>query len=174
MAGTVFDPPVAGWERRVPSDKQFFLWVLLLQAILMIGLSGAWIFVGPQNNPVKRFRTSPEEFAQRVNEFVEKYQVAPRTVRVPPGEDAYLLARAWSFYPDLILKKGQSYTIWYSSVDVTHNPIIAEQLLTFQAVPGHAQGVTLTPTTTGTYLVYCGEYCGIGHQAMMGKIIVED
>ena len=174
MAGTVFDPPPAGWERRIPTDKQLALWVLLLQAILMIGLSGAWIFVGQQNNPVKQFRITPEEFAQRVTEFVNQFQVAPRTVRVPPGEDAYLLSRAWSFYPDLILKKGQTYTIWYSSVDVTHNPIIAEQLLTFQAVPGHVQGVTLTPNTTGTFLIYCGEYCGVGHQAMMGKIVVEE
>jgi cytochrome c oxidase subunit 2 len=174
MAGTVFDPPPPGWDRRLPTDKQFFLWVLLLQALLMIGLSGAWIFVGSQNNPVKQFRTSPEEFAERVSQFVEKHQVGPRSVRVPPGEDAYLLSRAWSFYPDLILKKGQTYTIWYSSVDVTHNPIIAEQLLTFQAVPGHVQGVTLTPTSTGTFLIYCGEYCGIGHQAMMGQITVEE
>ncbi|MDP2605971.1 MAG: hypothetical protein Q8S00_25800 [Deltaproteobacteria bacterium] len=174
MAGTVFDPPPADWARRIPTDKQLALWVLLLQAILMIGLSGAWLFVGQQNNPVKHFRITPEDFSQRVTEFVNKFQVAPRTVRVPPGEDAYLLSRAWSFYPDLILKKGQTYTIWYSSVDVTHNPIIAEQLLTFQAVPGHVQGVTLTPNTTGTFLIYCGEYCGVGHQAMMGKIVVEE
>lgn len=174
MAGTAFDPPVAGWERRMSADKRFYLWVLLCSSILMIGLSGSWIFVAAHNNPTKRFRTTPEEFSQRVAAFVEKHQVAPRTVRVPPGEDAYLLSRMWSFYPDLILKKGQTYTIWYSSVDVVHNPQIGEQLLSFQAVPGHAQGVTLTPNTTGTFLLYCGEYCGVGHQAMMGKIVVED
>lgn len=174
MAATVFDPPVPGWEGRMPGDKRFFLWVLLLQSILLIGLSGVSIFVGGHNNPIKQFRTTPEEFSQRVAAFVERYQVGPRTVRVPPGEDAYLLSRMWSFYPDLILKKGQTYTIWYSSADVTHNPQISVQLLSFQAVPGHAQGVTLTPNTTGTFLVYCGEYCGVGHQAMMGKIIVED
>src|SRR3990167_5110557 len=174
MAGTAFDPPVTGWEQRMPGDKRFFLWVLLLQAILLIGLSGAWIFVGSHNNPVKRFRVTPEEFSQRVAEFVNRYQVGPRTVRVPPGQDAYLLSRMWSFYPDLILKRGQPYTIWYSYADVTHNPQIGEQLLSFQAVPGHAQGVTLTPNTTGTFLVYCGEYCGLGHQAKIGKIVVED
>ena len=64
MAGTVFDPPPAGWERRIPTDKQLALWVLLLQAILMIGLSGAWLFVGQQNNPVKQFRITPEDFSQ--------------------------------------------------------------------------------------------------------------
>ncbi len=174
MAGTVFDPPVAGWERQMPVDKRIFLWVLLGQAIFLIGLSATMLLAGNHNNPVKQFHATPEEFSQRVAEFVDKYQVGPRTVRVPPGEDAYLLARMWSFYPDLILKKGQTYTVWYSSVDVTHNPQIAGQRLSFQAVPGHAQGVTLTPNTTGTFLVYCGEYCGVGHQAMMGKIIVEE
>ncbi|MCC7416976.1 MAG: hypothetical protein IT176_07510 [Acidobacteria bacterium] len=173
MAGTAFDPPGAGWERRMPPDKRLFLWVLLAQALFLIGVS-ATMLASAHTNPVKQFQTTPEAFSQRVAEFVDKYQVGPRTVRVPPGEDAYLLARMWSFYPDLILKKGQAYTIWYSSVDVTHNPQIAGQRLSFQAVPGHAQGVVLTPTTTGTFLLYCGEYCGVGHQAMMGKIVVED
>ena len=174
MAGTVFDPPVAGWERPMGADKQFWMWVYTLWSIVMIALSGIWIFVAAHNNPVKRFRTTPAEFSHRVAEFVDKYQVAPRTVRVPPGEDAYLLSRMWSFYPDLILKKGETYTIWYSSVDVWHNPQIGGQLLSFMAMPGHAQGVTLTPNTTGTFLLYCGEYCGVGHQAMMGKIVVEE
>lgn len=174
MAGTVFDPPVAGWERQMPVDKRIFLWVLLGQALFLIGLSATMLLAGNHNNPVMQFHTTPEEFSQRVAEFVNKYQVGPRTVRVPPGEDAYLLARMWSFYPDLILKNGQTYTVWYSSVDVTHNPQIAGQRLSFQAVPGHAQGVTLTPNTTGTFLVYCGEYCGVSHQAMMAKIIVEE
>ena len=174
MAGTGFDPPVAGWERAMPADKQFWMWVYTLWSIAMIALTGIWIFAAQTNNPVKHFRTAPEEFSHRVAEFVDKYQVAPRTVRVPPGEDAYLLSRMWSFYPDLILKNGETYTIWYSSVDVAHNPQIGGQLLTFMAIPGHAQGVTLTPNTTGTFLLYCGEYCGVGHQAMMGKIVVEE
>jgi cytochrome c oxidase subunit 2 len=29
-----------------------------------------------------------------------------------------------------------------------------------------------TPTKTGTYELYCTEYCGTGHSAMLGKVIV--
>ncbi len=155
-------------------DKQLALFVLFLQAVLLTGFSFAWLFFGRQNNPVEYFRTDPTQFAQIVHEFTNKYEVAPRTVRVPPGQDAYLLAQMWTFYPDLILKKGHKYKIWYSSVDFMHAPIIADQVLVFMSVPGHTQAVTLTPNTTGKFLLYCGEYCGVGHQHMMGKLIVED
>ncbi len=173
-SGSVFDPPPAGWEQRLPADKHLAIWVLSAQAAVMIVWSFAWMFAGRQNNPAEYFRTDPTEFAQIVHTFVNKYQVAPRTVRVPPGNDAYLLSQMWTFYPDLILKKGYKYKIWYSSVDVMHNPIIADQMLSFMAVPGHTQAVTITPTTSGKFLLYCGEYCGVGHQHMMGKLIVEE
>ncbi len=172
-AGSIFDAPPAGWEKRMPGDKRLALWVLSAQAAVMIIWSFFWMFVGRQNNPTEYFRTDPAEFANVVHAFVNKYQVGPRTVRVPPGNDAYLASRMWTFYPDLILKQGHKYRIWYSSLDVMHNPIIADQMLSFMAIPGHTQAVTLTPTTTGEFLIYCAEYCGVGHQGMMGKLTVE-
>jgi cytochrome c oxidase subunit II len=174
MSGSVLDPPAPGYERAMPFDKQLVVWVLFISALIMFGISGAWMFFGRQNNPQEYFRTDPTQFAQVVHDFADKYQVAPRTVRVPPGQDAYLVAQMWTFYPDLILKKDHKYKIWYSSVDLMHAPIIADQVLVFMSVPGHTQAVTITPTTSGKYLLYCGEYCGVGHQQMMGKLIVED
>jgi cytochrome c oxidase subunit II len=33
--------------------------------------------------------------------------------------------------------------------------------------------ITITPTTTGEFTIVCNEFCGIGHDYMIGKIIVE-
>jgi cytochrome c oxidase subunit 2 len=33
--------------------------------------------------------------------------------------------------------------------------------------------LTLTPTSAGEFTIVCNEFCGIGHEHMIGKIIVE-
>jgi cytochrome c oxidase subunit 2 len=33
--------------------------------------------------------------------------------------------------------------------------------------------LTIKPQSPGTYPIVCNEFCGIGHQSMVGKIIVE-
>ncbi len=156
-------------------DKQFWWWALWLSAFLLISVSFVWFFLGKQQTPAAHFAVTPEAYTQQVNAWVKAHEDAPGSgvVSVPNGGDVYLLSRMWQFYPVLKLKAGQTYTVWYSSVDVVHNPIIAGERLSFTAVPGHAYGITFTPTKPGTYLVYCAEYCGIAHQAMASKLIVE-
>lgn len=176
LEATPLHPPIAGWDKPMSRDKQIWMLVLWLSAFLMIAISLAWFVMGKQNTPAKEYAITPEAFQAQVKDFVAKYETAPGSgiVAVPPGQDAYLQAGpAWKFYPILKLKAGKKYTVWYSSTDLVHNPIIAGQRLTFVAVPGHAYGVTFTPDKPGEYLVYCAEYCGIGHQAMATKLIVE-
>jgi cytochrome c oxidase subunit 2 len=43
----------------------------------------------------------------------------------------------------------------------------------FMVVPNYDYVITITPTETGDYHVVCNEFCGLGHQMMVGKIIVE-
>ena len=174
--GTAMQPPVAGWDKAMPKDKQLWMLALVVASIVMIAISFAWFFVGRQNIPWRNYATTPEAFEQQTKAFVAKFETKPGSgiVNVPPGEDIFLLNKIWAFEPaEIHVKTGGSYTIWYSSKDVMHNPIIADQRLTFTAIPGHAYGIQFTPTTPGTYLIYCAEYCGIGHQAMAGKLVVE-
>ena len=41
-------------------------------------------------------------------------------------------------------------------------------------VPGYISQFTMVFTRTGDYLIVCHEFCGNGHHAMFGRIIVED
>jgi cytochrome c oxidase subunit II len=34
--------------------------------------------------------------------------------------------------------------------------------------------LTVTPEKVGEYSIICNEYCGLGHHAMIGRIIVVD
>ena len=41
-------------------------------------------------------------------------------------------------------------------------------------VPGTITYYWMTPTRTGDFEVLCAEYCGVGHYAMRGRVIVQD
>ena len=89
--------------------------------------------------------------------------------------EVYLLARRWGYDPEVLrLRVGVPYRFRMLSDDIPHGAsilmgggsriirlrpdVVTEQLLTF--------------TAPGEYLVYCTVYCGAGHDAMSGRIIV--
>lgn len=175
---TALHQPEEGWDG--PMSRQHFAWYITIWvfALLVALISLAWFFVGKQNIPYRNYRMEPQEFQAKVDEFIQKFDPnGTGVVEVPPGEDAYLLSSMWSFSPVIKVKNGQKFTIWYSSMDVVHTPVIGgtpmTQRLAFQAVPGHVQGISFTPNKPGTYLIYCAEYCGLGHQNMATHLIVE-
>jgi cytochrome c oxidase subunit 2 len=79
----------------------------------------------------------------------------------------------WQWYPALKLKKGQTYRLHLSSMDLVHGFSLFPLNLNFMVLPGYDYVLTITPTTTGEVFVVCNEFCGIGHHQMVGKITVE-
>jgi cytochrome c oxidase subunit II len=173
---TCMNPPAEGWDARLPAEKRNW-WFFFLGYSLVIGLVAlAWFWVAPNHEiPNTTQAIEPVEFHAQVAEFVRKFETAPGSgvVYVPKGQDIYVEGHMWQWYPSLKLKAGETYRIWLSSVDVTHTFTIAEQRILIDAVPGHMYGITITPDTPGTYLLYCSEFCGLGHQNMSGRLIVE-
>lgn len=167
--------PEYGWWKPFPRDEKAWLVLIIIAALILSAITVGWAMFGKQNVPVASYAATPEQFEKQVADFTAKYQIqgSPGEVRVPPGQDAFVMASMWSFTPGLHLKAGQTYTIWLSSKDILHGFSIAGQNLNLTASPGHAYGIRITPDKPGTYLVICNEYCGIGHQNMTGKIIVE-
>ena len=83
-----------------------------------------------------------------------------------------MLGRMWSWYPVLKLKKGVSYTLHLSALDVNHGFGLYPVNINFQIIPGYDYGIKLVPNEVGDYRVICNEFCGIGHHMMTGKILV--
>jgi cytochrome c oxidase subunit II len=114
-------------------------------------------------------------------------QVDPRTLRqtppfdspgvreVRPGQyEAVMIAQTWAFVPaELRVPTGATVTFRVASADVTHGFIIEKTDANLTLIPGHVAETTATFREPGTYLILCHEYCGIGHQTMYGRVVVQ-
>jgi len=170
-------PPKIWWKPLGRLEKNWllfaFIWCLMLTAMMPI-----WYYLGRQNVPATTILTTPDEYKQKVDSFVTQFQVDvdERSVPIvaPPPGDVYLLARQWQWYPIIQFKKGETYRVHVSSLDVVHGFSIQPVNLNFMALPGHEYVITLTPTQSGEFTIVCNEYCLIGHHTMIGKILVVD
>ena len=52
------------------------------------------------------------------------------------------------------------------STDVMHEFYVPDLLFMKNAIPGHPNTFTITPTTTGTYHGQCAQFCGLYHSKM--------
>lgn len=85
----------------------------------------------------------------------------------------FALAQMWSFEPsEIYLPVGAEVDIYLTSKDIVHGFNIYDVSLNMMAVPGGVNKVTTTFRKPGVYKIVCHEYCGSGHQHMMGEIIV--
>jgi len=75
--------------------------------------------------------------------------------------EVHYIAKQFSFFPmELRIPKGSILDIYITSPDVIHGFHIEGTNVNLMVIPGE-------------YRIYCHEYCGLGHQNMMSKIIVE-
>lgn len=170
-------PPRIWWNPLDRLERSWlivaFVWCLFLTAMMPL-----WFFFGRQNVPATSYRVKPEQFQERVLAFTEAYQVDTESgipvVAPPPDEDAFLFGRQWQWFPILRLKKGETYRIHVSSLDVQHGFSIQPLNLNFMVLPGYDNVIQLTPTQSGEYSIICNEFCGIGHHVMIGKILVTE
>ncbi|NOX40176.1 MAG: hypothetical protein GXP05_06590 [Alphaproteobacteria bacterium] len=90
--------------------------------------------------------------------------------------DVYVIVQRFGYEPGVLrLRKGVPYRFLMMALDVNHGAAIRT------ATAGHimrrpARVLTetvMTFTETGEFMMYCTVYCGVGHDQMRGKIIVE-
>lgn len=93
----------------------------------------------------------------------------------PLRYEVNLFANAFFYEPDNIeIPVGSTVTFLVHSNDVIHGFKIAGTNVTMMAIPGQIGRVSHTFDSPGEYLIICNEYCGVGHHAMSGKIIVHE
>lgn len=88
---------------------------------------------------------------------------------------------AWSFeYPEqnvstsdqLVIPVNQTVKINVTSKDWLHAFHVPDLGLKSDAFPEQSNYLITTPQETGTYQLYCAEYCGAGHSVMMSEVNV--
>src|SRR5438105_221280 len=104
-----------------------------------------------------------------------------------PPEDAlevYVVGRQWMWHVQhtggqreinqLHVPVGRPVKITLTSQDVVHSFFIPAFRLHRDAVPGRYTDVWFEATKVDRYRLYCSEYCGTNHSAMIGEVIVMD
>ncbi len=141
--------------------------ILLVVFALAVGISG---FVFGFQVPIPEQRVDP-------NTITESGPFAnPGLRELAPGKyEVYILSQIWSFVPNEIrVPKGSTVTFYVTSKDVQHGFLIQGTNINVQVLPGYVAKLTYRFDKPGTYNFVCTEYCGVGHQAMYGRVIVEE
>lgn len=96
--------------------------------------------------------------------------------QIGPNEyKATILSFAFGYDPNTItVPVGSTVHFEATTKDVVHGMHIAGTPVNLMLIPGHIAEYTQTFNEPGEYLFVCHEYCGIGHEVMFGKLIVED
>lgn len=72
----------------------------------------------------------------------------------------------------LVLPANRPVVLEVTSADWLHAFHVPGLGLKQDAVPAHHNIIRTKITETGTYQLYCAEYCGVGHSQMLGKVEV--
>ena len=87
----------------------------------------------------------------------------------PNGKDDVLIQSE-----EINLQNNIPVKILLRSVDVLHNWYVPQFRAKMDAVPGVVTFYWFEPNKVGEYEVLCAEYCGVGHYAMRGSVLVKD
>jgi len=169
------------WWKPLGRIEKTWLTVALIWCVLLTIMMPLWYFMGKQNVPTETHRTTPSDYGTLVNSFVEKCKVGEDTINgatLPvvdgcDGNDVYLRASTWQWYPILQLEKGREYRLHLSSMDLQHGFSLQPVNINLQVLPGYDFVATITPTETGEFTIVCNEFCSLGHHTMIGRIIVK-
>lgn len=165
------------WWKKVDPTEKLWIGIALLWCLVLSAMMPLWAFTGNQNPSFETYRTTNIDFQKKVDAYVDKRRAGEDkgvpVVAAAPGEDVYMLGRMWAWYPVLKLQRGQTYRLHLSSMDLVHGFSLFPLNLNFMVLPGYEYVLTVTPTQAGDVYAVCNEFCGIGHHAMVGKIIVE-
>jgi cytochrome c oxidase subunit II len=174
--------PDRDWYKAPAGAEKLWIGLALLWCFVMSVMMPFWHFRGKQNSRGEAYAVTPGDFYARTEKFVAANKVGEHTlpggmtapiVEPAPGGDAYLVGRMWLWYPVLKLRQGETYRLHLSALDLQHGFSLQPLNMNFQVLPGYDHVLTLTPTSKGEFTIVCNEFCGIGHDKMIGKILVE-
>jgi heme/copper-type cytochrome/quinol oxidase subunit 2 len=120
---------------------------------------------------------SAAEFEVETARFIKEHGLADGSVRAEHGKPIPVMAIQYTFRPNTLrLAAGEEYELQMLSTDVVHAFSVQMGKTSYNAVvmPGVVTTLKLRPTQPGKYLVFCNEYCGIGHDYMYFSILVEE
>jgi cytochrome c oxidase subunit 2 len=102
----------------------------------------------------------------------------------PPDEtlNIYVVGKQWMWkvqhvtgqreINELHVPVGRPVRLIMTSEDVIHDFSIPAMRIKADVIPGRFVQIWFEPTNAGTYQIFCAEYCGTQHSAMIGRVSV--
>lgn len=152
-----------------PYERGWIIAAIALLAVFALAVTVAGAAMGIQL-PAPELRVNPQTVA------MEGPFAQPGVRELAPGRyEAYILTQTWLFNPrEITVPKGSEITLYVTSRDVQHGFKLEGTNINMQIVPGQVSRLTFRATKPGTYNFVCHEYCGLGHAAMFGSLIVTE
>lgn len=194
--GTLWLPE--GASSLAPEVDSLFYFVTWTSAILFIGVVGAIIFLA-----FRYRRRSAEDLPSPVepSKFIEISWIVIPTILVlivfnwgfklfikqgiapPESYEIRVTASMWKWdfeYPNGTISTGELHVpdnrpvrLLMSSTDVLHSFFVPVFRVKQDVLPDRYTAVWFQATKRGEFPVYCTEYCGTGHSAMLSTVVVE-
>ncbi|HSF87295.1 MAG TPA: cytochrome c oxidase subunit II [Acidimicrobiia bacterium] len=151
-----------------PTERKWFGFSIVLLVAFAITVGVAGFALGFQV-PGSEARVNPNTVADEPP-FNE-----PGLRELAPGEyEVYMLAKQFLYEPNLItVPEGSRVTFFVTATDVQHGFKLQDTNVNMQIVPGQVSRLTAEFDEPGTYPFICHEFCGLGHAAMFGNLVVE-
>jgi len=103
-------------------------------------------------------------------------------VAPPDAEEIYVVGKQWMWkiqHPqgnreinELHVPVGHPVKLIMTSQDVIHSFFIPAFRIKQDVLPGRYTTEWFTPTDVGEYHLFCAQYCGTSHSAMVGRVVV--
>jgi cytochrome c oxidase subunit II len=150
-----------------PYERGWIIATVVLLVVFVAAITVAGFSMGIQV-PSPQGRVNPQTVGQ------EGAFAQPGLREIAPGKyEVYILAQIWRFDPnEITIPVGSTVTFYVTSKDVQHGFQIEGTNVNMQIVPGQISKLGHRFDKPGEYLIICHEYCGTGHAAMYGKVIV--
>jgi cytochrome c oxidase subunit II len=152
---------IAKWERRWIAASGLMTLMFVILIAYSLATEGAHIAQSAARGTPQQLLAQPL--------FVE-----PGVRVVGPGQvEVSLVGQAFNWQPETIrVPVGAEVTFYLTARDVIHGWQVEDTNLNVEVIPGEVSRLRTSFDRVGRYRVSCNEYCGIGHQNMIGWIDV--
>ena len=161
------------WFKPLSREEKIWISIALAVGLFMAAVTLSWHVIDPRHQvPAETLEAAPGDWVERARRFAEQYEgrVVPEGVEIP------LAGVQFSWIPgEIRLKAGVEYRLLVSSGDVLHGfSLIGDDgtVYNLTVMPGMVYVVNIKFDRPGVYEIRCNEFCGPGHQFMVGRIVV--
>lgn len=150
--------------------ERIWMWmaaVIIVIFMIMVGVSALAYGIRP---PSHVETIEPSKIFQD-----PRFSKLGQVVELPDGSsEVQMVAAMFMFVPNEVrIPAGRRIRFRLTSADVTHGFMVSGTNANTMLIPGYISQFSTVFQKPGDYLIVCHEFCGNGHHAMFGRIIVE-